>query len=88
MKAYSWYLLVNQAFVRGDLMASLNDSNMSKLLYYAFNSTILYLITEHKYTKVYTKACILNNSVYAVIKARTQIIYMESTDEKSRLYIL
>lgn len=35
--------------------------------------TILNLMTEHKYTKVYTKACILNNSVYAVIKARTHI---------------
>lgn len=69
---YSWYLSVGQALVRGELM-ELNDGNMSKLLYYAFNSTILYLITEHKYTKVYTKACILNNSVYAVIKARTHI---------------
>lgn len=72
MKRYSWYLLVGQALVQGELMEE-NDGNMSKLLYYAFNSTILYFITEHKYTKVYTKGCILNNSVYAVIKARTHI---------------
>lgn len=72
MKRYSWYLLVGQAFVRGELLEE-NDGNQSKLLYYAFNLTILCLIAEHKYTKVYTKACILNNSVYAVIKARTHI---------------
>lgn len=61
------------------------DGNMSKLLYYAFNSTILYLITEHKYTKVYTKACILNNSVYAVIKARTHKLYIWSLRMKSHV---
>lgn len=72
LKRYSWYLLVGQAFVRGELLEE-NDGNMSKLLYYAFNLTILNLMTEHKYTKVYTKACILNNSVYAVLKARTHI---------------
>lgn len=84
MKAYSWKLLVGQALVRGELMEE-NDGKMSKLLYYAFNSTILYLITEHKYTKVYTKACILNNSVYAVIKARTHKLYIWSLRMKSHV---
>lgn len=83
MKAYPWYLLVGQAFVRGELLEE-NDGNMSKLLYYAFNLTILNLMTEHKYTKVYTKACILNNSVYAVIKARTHI-YIWSLRMKSHV---
>lgn len=83
MKRYSWYLLVGQAFVRGELLEE-NDGNMSKLLYYAFNLTILNLMTEHKYTKVYTKACILNNSVYAVIKARTHI-YIWSLRMKSHV---
>lgn len=46
--------------------------------------TILNLMTEHKYTKVYTKACILNNSVYAVIKARTHI-YIWSLRMKSHV---
>lgn len=83
MKAYSWYLLVGQAFVRGELLEE-KDGNMSKLLYYAFNLTILNLMTEHKYTKVYTKACILNNSVFAVIKARTYI-YIWSLRMKSHV---
>lgn len=42
MKAYPWYLLVGQAFVRGELLEE-NDGNMSKLLYYAFNFNYLKL---------------------------------------------
>lgn len=58
--------------VWGELM-ELNDGNMSKLLYYVFNLIILCLIVEYKYIKVYIKVCILNNSVYVVIKVRVYI---------------
>lgn len=64
-----------------------NDGKMSKLLYYVFNLIILYLIMEYKYIKVYIKVCILNNSVYVVIKVRIYKLYIWSLWMKSYVFI-